>query len=81
MRWQLKKRDKGMRETLYTLTKRENEVYQLLLKGLNITEIAEKLDLSYTTVHTYRTFIYQKKGVSTIQQLLAQRIKELEQAV
>lgn len=70
-----------MRNTLFTLTKRETEVYNLLLKGLNITEIAQQMRLSYTTVHTYRTLIYQKKGVNTIQQLLAQRIQELQDTI
>lgn len=63
------------------LTPRETEIYNLMLEGLNVKEIARKLYLANCTVATHRLAIYQKKGVNSIQQLLAKRINELENTV
>lgn len=63
------------------LTPRETEIYNLMLEGLNVKEIARKLYLANCTVATHKLAIYQKKGVNSIQQLLAQRIDELDNIV
>lgn len=63
------------------LTPKEKEIYGLMLEGLNPQEIADKLFLARCTVATHITHIFQKKNVGSTQQLLAQRIRELENTV
>ena len=61
-----------------TLLPSEKRVYTLLLKGFAPKRIAELLCIEHSTVVTHRQRIFQKKFVTTTQELLAQRIKELE---
>lgn len=63
------------------LTPRETEIYNLMLEGLNVKEIARKLYLANCTVATHKLAIFQKRGVNSTQQLLAKRINELEGTV
>lgn len=63
------------------LTKKETEIYNLMIQGLNPQEIADKLILQRCTIATHITHIFQKKNVWSTQQLLAQRIKELESTI
>lgn len=51
-------------------TKRESEVFMLLMKGDSARRIAEDLVLSENTIKTHRANIYQKTGVSSRQELL-----------
>jgi len=53
------------------LSKRETEVLNLVLKGLNNREIAEQLFISDHTVKNHMTNIYQKLGVSDRAQAIA----------
>lgn len=53
------------------LTRREQEVFQLILKWLDDAEIARKLSLSIGTTKTHRWNIYRKLGVSNLRELLA----------
>jgi transcriptional regulator of acetoin/glycerol metabolism len=53
------------------LTRREQEVLELLLCRASNREIAERLFLSVATVKTHRRNIYQKLGVSDLRGLLA----------
>jgi transcriptional regulator of acetoin/glycerol metabolism len=53
------------------LTPREIEIYKLLLQRLSSTEIAAALQLSISTVRTYRKNIYQKLGVNKLADLLS----------
>ncbi|OGO38926.1 MAG: hypothetical protein A2Z03_04960 [Chloroflexi bacterium RBG_16_56_8] len=48
---------------LETLTCREHEVMQLALQGLTNAEIAEKLDVSLTTIASHRANLMQKLGL------------------
>jgi two-component system invasion response regulator UvrY len=48
-----------------TLSSRESEVFQLLVAGKGITEIAETLKLNVTTVSTYRARILEKIDTKT----------------
>jgi len=52
------------------LTKREQEIFDLLLEGTSPNEIASKLNVSYSTVDHYRSKLYQKLNVRNIQELL-----------
>ena len=45
------------------LTKRENEIFFLLLTGLNPKEIAFNLKVSYYTVDFHRKNLYRKLGI------------------
>ena len=48
-----------------TLTPREMDVLRLLAQGLTDAEIAEQLDISYRTVSTHLTSIYNKLGINS----------------
>ncbi|HEY4414153.1 MAG TPA: response regulator transcription factor [Verrucomicrobiae bacterium] len=50
---------------LSELSEREQQVLDLLAQGLIYKEIAEKLQISYETVHTYIRRIYEKLQVRT----------------
>jgi DNA-binding NarL/FixJ family response regulator len=50
-------------ETEHVLTRREVEILTLLGEGLVKKEIAERLKISYTTVDSHVTRIYEKLGV------------------
>jgi DNA-binding CsgD family transcriptional regulator len=42
------------------LTKREREVFELLIQGKTMKAIGEKLDIEYSTVNTHQKNIYKK---------------------
>ena len=52
-------------DELAELSEREQQVLDLLSQGLIYKEIAEKLQISYETVHTYIRRIYEKLQVRT----------------
>ncbi len=52
------------------LTRRENEILQLLQEGCSGPQIAQQLNLSPYTIETHRKNLMQKLGTSTTQQLL-----------
>jgi RNA polymerase sigma factor (sigma-70 family) len=58
-----------------TLSSREREVLDCLAKGLIYKEIAEKLGISYETVHTYIRRIYEKLQVRTRTEAVAKFLK------
>ncbi|MBI1341742.1 MAG: response regulator [Terrimonas sp.] len=47
------------------LSDREFDVFKMIAAGLSVTEIAEKLTLSATTISTYRSRILEKMGMKT----------------
>lgn len=55
----------------FGFTKTEAAVAIALVEGLSYGEIAEKLGVSYHTVHTHVKAIHQKAGVSTTGRLSA----------
>lgn len=57
-------------ETVPVLTRREKEILQLLQKGLNGPQIAEKLFISPYTVETHRKNLLQKFNASNTQLLI-----------
>jgi DNA-binding CsgD family transcriptional regulator len=56
---------------LEDLTVRERELFDLLLKGVSPKEIAHKLNITLHTVAFHRTKLYNKLGVTSIQELFA----------
>jgi DNA-binding NarL/FixJ family response regulator len=58
-----------------TLSPREQEVLDFLAKGFLYKEIAEKLNISYETVHTYIRRIYEKLQVRTRTEAVAKFLK------
>ncbi len=52
------------------LSPRENEILELLIEGYSNKEIAEKLVVSLSTVHTHRTNLMQKLGLSNRHELI-----------
>lgn len=63
------------------LTPKEEEIYILMLNGLKPQEIADRLVLARCTVATHIAHIFQKKGVYSTQELLAEKIRELEEQI
>jgi DNA-binding CsgD family transcriptional regulator len=55
---------------LPNITKREQEILQLMAKGLNSPEIAEKLFLSYHTVENHKRNLRQKTNTKTSAELI-----------
>ncbi len=53
------------------LSERENEILQLLVDGYSNKEIAEKLVISLSTVHTHRSNLMRKLGLSSRHELIA----------
>ncbi|MCU0787409.1 MAG: response regulator transcription factor, partial [Verrucomicrobia bacterium] len=57
------------------LSPREQEVLDCLAQGLIYKEIADKLNISYETVHTYIRRIYEKLQVRTRTEAVARFLK------
>jgi DNA-binding NarL/FixJ family response regulator len=57
------------------LSEREQQVLDLLSRGLMYKEIADKLGISYETVHTYIRRIYEKLQVRTRTEAVAKFLK------
>jgi DNA-binding NarL/FixJ family response regulator len=58
-----------------SLSEREQQVLDLLSQGLMYKEIADKLEISYETVHTYIRRIYEKLQVRTRTEAVAKFLK------
>jgi DNA-binding NarL/FixJ family response regulator len=58
-----------------SLSEREQQVLDLLSRGLIYKEIAEKLGISYETVHTYIRRIYEKLQVRTRTEAVAKFLR------
>lgn len=52
------------------LTRREQEIALLLVKGVTPQNISERLSISYTTVKKHMAHMHEKLGVSTRQELI-----------
>jgi RNA polymerase sigma factor (sigma-70 family) len=58
------------------LSEREQQVLDLLSRGLMYKEIADKLQISYETVHTYIRRIYEKLQVRTRTEAVAKFLRQ-----
>jgi DNA-binding CsgD family transcriptional regulator len=63
------------------LTKREKEVYDLLLDGLGLEEIAEKMFVEKGTIQGHLKNIYKKKKVKSFRELLSQEVKKFRHII
>jgi DNA-binding NarL/FixJ family response regulator len=63
------------------LSPRELEIYKYLLKGLDYYSIADELGVQRSTIKTHVLHLYEKLLVNSRQELLIQRIEELEQEI
>ena len=59
------------------LTRREQEVLDCLMDGLDYKETAKKLSITITTLYSHRNNIFQKKDVNSLQQLIVKEYKAL----
>ncbi len=62
-------KSRGRNSPLSNLSTREFEIFCLLAEGLNTSEIAKRLSLSYKTVANYSTQIKSKLNVSTVAEI------------
>lgn len=60
---------------LYGLTRTEQQIVAMMLRGQSVTEIAEKLHKSILTVRTHVKRVYGKLGVGTKEQLFSTVMK------
>jgi len=63
------------------LTNREYEVYNYLLHGLSYSDMEGEMGVAKSTIVTYVMNIFLKKMVNSRYELMARRIKELENKV
>lgn len=63
------------------LTSKERKVYNLLLCGLSLNDIANMLGVAYSTASTHRNHIFSKMYVSSTKELMYKRILELEKII
>ena len=60
------------------LTRREKEVLALMLKGFSCKRIAEEMNIAMSTTLQYRSNVLLENCCDSVSELLAMRIKELE---
>ena len=60
-----------------TLTKREKEVVECVIRGMKNKEIANALGLSESTIKVYLYAIYDKRGVSNRVELVIQHFRKI----
>lgn len=70
------KQMQNLKQTKTTLSERELEVLQLILKEFTSKQIAETLHISKQTVDTHRLNIYEKTGTKTIVGLIKYAISK-----
>lgn len=65
-----KKQQESLNQKLNTLTNREFEVYQLLLKGFNNQEIMNELNLALPTTKQYKVQVMRKLKIKSFSELI-----------
>ena len=61
------------------LTSRENEVFSMLLTGMNPKEIAYNLNVSYFTIDFHRKNLYRKLGIHSRIELFTRYLHKIPQ--
>ncbi len=59
-----------------TLTKRERQTLNMIIRGKGNKEISADLGISVKTVESHRTSLMQKLGVNSVAQLMAKAVKD-----
>jgi len=59
-----------------SLTQRERDVLKLIVEGLPMKQIADRLDLSFETVHSYTKFLRAKLGVNNTAALVRKALEQ-----
>ena len=62
--------EQAVRQRLQSLTKREREVLNLVVRGLSSKETAERLGISYKTIAAHRARILKKMDCHNVRQLI-----------
>lgn len=75
--WTQFQSDSEIATRLEKLSARENDVCELLLKGLETREVARRLEISPSTVEKHRLRVFEKIGVSSVA-LLIRRVAQLD---
>ena len=70
-----------MNLTKERLTNRESQIYNYLLKGLSLYDIADEVGTTRSTIATHVLHLYSKLLISSRYELMANRIQELEDEV
>jgi len=60
----------GSDDPLDSLSQRERDVFQLLVRGFSNQRAGKELCISIKTVETHRTHIHQKLGVHSVAELI-----------
>ncbi|GBU28568.1 hypothetical protein R84B8_02128 [Treponema sp. R8-4-B8] len=60
------------------LTPRQQELFNMLLKGISPKEIAFNLNIAYNTLLYHQKKLYRKLGVHNIQELMAKYSQEVK---
>ena len=63
------------------LSPRELEIYKYLLRGLDYYSIADELGVQKSTIKTHILHLYNNLLVNSRQELMIQRIEELEREI
>ncbi len=63
------------------LTKREQEITDLLLEGLSLKQIANKLFIEYCTVQSHLKNIFKRYNVHSIGQYCGLYVKDLKDQI
>jgi DNA-binding CsgD family transcriptional regulator len=63
-----------------TLTEREREITQLLLRGHSVKSAARELDIAPGTVMVHKRNLFRKLGISSLHQLFSRFIEEISRA-
>ena len=72
---QFQLQNKTVSTEAYNLTAKETEVLRLLADGLSYKMIADKLSMSYDTVHTHIKSIYRKLHVASMGEAISKAIR------
>ena len=62
--------------TDFNLTDREHEILSMLVQGLSYKMIADKCNVSYSTVNSHITHIYEKLHVKSETEAVAKAIEQ-----
>ena len=60
---------------IYRITKREEEITNLLMDGFSYKDVSQNLYISITNLKSHIINIFQKKQVNSLQQLLVKEYK------